>query len=65
MVMAWPGDHLKREQQTFHGDPWAYGLSENRHVIEKFLIYCYAQGISAREISPEELFAQDTWDLHE
>lgn len=65
MVMAWPNDHLKEEQETFRGDPWAYGLSENRHVLEKFLTYCDAQGISARQISPEELFVQNTWDLRE
>jgi 4,5-dihydroxyphthalate decarboxylase len=65
MVMAWPSDHLKEEQRTFSGDPWAYGLSENRHVLEKFQTYCHAQGISAREISAEELFVPDTWDLQE
>jgi len=65
VVMAWPEKHFDEEARTFNGDPWAYGLEENRHVLEKFLTYCYAQGVSGRKISPEELFVRSTWDLHE
>lgn len=63
LIMAWTEKHLDEESRIFNGDPWAYGLEENRHVIEKFLTYCYGQGVSGRKISPEELFVPSTWSL--
>jgi hypothetical protein len=34
-------------------------------VLEKFISYCYDQGIAARRIKPEELFHPTTWALEE
>jgi 4,5-dihydroxyphthalate decarboxylase len=65
LVEAWPNDNLQQEARVFQGDPWAYGLEANRHVLDKFLGYCYAQGISARPISADELFHPSTLDLTE
>lgn len=65
LVEAWPEHHLEEEQRIFATDPWAYGLEANRHVLDKFLSYCHAQGISAREIAPEELFHPSTLQLRE
>jgi 4,5-dihydroxyphthalate decarboxylase len=65
LVEAWPNQNLDAEQKFFATDPWAYGLEANRHVLDKFLSYCYAQGISAREIAPEELFHPSTVNLAE
>lgn len=65
LVEAWPQHHLDEERKIFDTDPWAYGLEANRHVITKFLAYCYAQGVSAREIRPEELFHSSTLQLAE
>jgi 4,5-dihydroxyphthalate decarboxylase len=65
LVLAWTEKHLDEESGIFNGDPWAYGLKENRHVIDKFLAYCYAQGVSGRKISAEELFVPSTWGLTE
>jgi 4,5-dihydroxyphthalate decarboxylase len=64
-VEAWPNHYLAEEAQIFQTDPWAYGLEANRHVLEKFLAYCDAQGITARTIAPEELFAPSTLKLVE
>jgi 4,5-dihydroxyphthalate decarboxylase len=63
LAEAWPNHYLTEEKEIFHGDPWAYGLEANRHVLEKFLDYCYAQGISARAIAATELFHPSTLDL--
>ena len=60
LVEAWPNQNLDEEQKLFATDPWAYGLEANRHVLDKFLLYCHAQGISARRIAPEELFHPST-----
>ena len=65
LVEAWPNQNLDQEQKLFATDPWAYGLEANRHVLDKFLLYCHAQGISARRIAPEELFHPSTVKLAE
>jgi 4,5-dihydroxyphthalate decarboxylase len=64
--MAWKNQYLEDERKLFGGrDPWAYGLEANRRALEKFLSYCYAEGISGRAIRPEDLFVPSTWNLYE
>jgi 4,5-dihydroxyphthalate decarboxylase len=65
LVEAWPNHYLTDEQSVFQTDPWAYGLDANRHVLEKFLVYCDAQGITARRLAPEEIFCPSTLTLRE
>jgi 4,5-dihydroxyphthalate decarboxylase len=65
LVEAWPHHHLDEEQKIFAGDPWAYGLEVNRHALDKFMEYCYAQGICARNMAAEELFHSSTLRLTE
>ena len=65
LVEAWPNHYLAEEQEIFKTDPWAYGLEANRHVLDTFLTYCHAQGISARRIAPEEIFCPSTLKLVE
>jgi len=65
LVEAWPNQYLSAEQEIFNCDPWAYGLEANRHVLEKFFAYCYAQGISGRTIAIEEIFHPSTLKLSE
>jgi 4,5-dihydroxyphthalate decarboxylase len=60
LVEAWPNHYLADEKRVFNTDPWAYGLEANRHVLETFLGYCRAQGITARSIAPEEIFHPST-----
>lgn len=65
LVEAWPNHYLAEEKEIFKTDPWAYGLEANRHVLEKFLVYCDAQGITARRIAPEEIFCPSALKLVE
>jgi 4,5-dihydroxyphthalate decarboxylase len=65
LVEAWPNDNLRQEARIFQSDPWAYGLEANRHVLDKFLGYCHAQGVSARSLSAAELFHPSTLGLTE
>jgi 4,5-dihydroxyphthalate decarboxylase len=65
LVEAWPNHYLSEEREIFHDDPWAYGLEANRHVLDKFLSYCYSQGVSAKKTAPEELFYPTTLKLAE
>ncbi|MGH7926572.1 MAG: ABC transporter substrate-binding protein, partial [Candidatus Binatia bacterium] len=65
LIEAWPNHHLAEENSIFQGDPWAYGLEANMHVLDKFLGYCHAQGISARPVAAAELFHPSTLSLTE
>lgn len=65
LVEAWPNQYLDDEQKIFHADPWAYGLEANRHVLDAFLRYCHAQGITARPTAPEEIFHPTTLKMVE
>jgi 4,5-dihydroxyphthalate decarboxylase len=64
--LAWKNQYLDEEQKLFEGrDPWAYGLRANLAALTKFLSYCDAQGISAKPITPYDLFVPSTWELSE
>lgn len=55
--LAWLRWLIEREREVLGSDAWDYGLTErNRHVLETFLGYAAAQGVSARPLAVEELF---------
>ncbi len=41
------------------GDYWPYGIARNRTTIEAFLKFCFDQGLTARHLAPEDLFAAE------
>ena len=53
-------DELKEPFARFGGDPFVYGIEPNRHVLEAVMGYSYEQGLSARKVEIEELFAPET-----
>jgi 4,5-dihydroxyphthalate decarboxylase len=65
LSLVWKDHYVETERTLFGGDPWEYGIAKNRHVVEKFLAYCYEQGVAAREMQVEELFAPGTHELAE
>jgi 4,5-dihydroxyphthalate decarboxylase len=54
------GNDVKRALAT---DPMAYGVKATRKVLETIANYVHAQGLAARRIQIEELFAPATMDL--
>ena len=38
------------------GDPFPFGIDENRPTLEVFLKYCHQQGIAHRLAEPDEIF---------
>ncbi len=65
LSIVWKNPYLDEEESLFQGDPWAYGLEHNAHIIDKFLSYCHDQGVSARRMIPRDLFVPTTWELTE
>ena len=53
-------DALAAELAT---DPLAYGVKANRPTLDALLDYIYEQGLSARRVAIEELFAASVLDL--
>jgi 4,5-dihydroxyphthalate decarboxylase len=55
------GRHLFEEERSVFGDdPWPYGIKKNHANLERFLGYALDQGMLARQLQVEELFAQST-----
>jgi 4,5-dihydroxyphthalate decarboxylase len=50
-------------QAALREDPLAYGLKTSRPVVETVARYAYEQGLAARVVGVEELFAPSTLDL--
>jgi 4,5-dihydroxyphthalate decarboxylase len=56
-------EELQREVESLFGnDPYPYGFRTNRKIIGALTGYALEQGIVSHEISPEELFADNTLD---
>jgi 4,5-dihydroxyphthalate decarboxylase len=44
-------------------DFWPYGARENKHALETLARYSFQQGLSARPVPLEEMFAKSSYDL--
>src|SRR5690348_4016004 len=58
LPMAWGSAHFESVSEKLfpNGDLWPYGIDANRTTLDAFLSYCFEQGVTARHLSPEELF---------
>jgi 4,5-dihydroxyphthalate decarboxylase len=53
-------DQLNAARELMGHDFWSYGLAPNRKVLERFLSFHHADGLSSRLVTPEELFHPST-----
>lgn len=53
-------ERLMEARALMGEDFWAYGLEPNRKTLEVFLKHHHAQGLSQRQVKPEELFHPGT-----
>lgn len=53
-------EELRAARDLMGRDFWSYGLAPNRKVLERFLHHHHAQGLSSRQVTPEELFHPST-----
>ncbi len=58
--MPWLLLQLEELEATMGSDPFPYGLEANRLVLETFLQYALEQGLLARALTVDELFAPET-----
>ncbi|HEY2531651.1 MAG TPA: ABC transporter substrate-binding protein [Xanthobacteraceae bacterium] len=61
--LPWSVAENDRLKKLMGEDYWSYGVAPNRHVLETLMRYSYQQGLSARELDVDEMFAPSTYDL--
>jgi 4,5-dihydroxyphthalate decarboxylase len=54
--LPWLPTYARKMRDLFGGDPFPFGIEENRPTLETFLAYCHQQGIAHRHATPEEIF---------
>lgn len=54
--LPWLASYARRMRDMFDGDPFPYGIEENRPTWEQMALYTYQQGIAHRQFTPEEIF---------
>lgn len=64
VTMPFVEDNLNRAQALMGPDPWTYGVGGNAHVLDRFLEYHHAQGLSPRRVQVDELFHPSTHEAY-
>jgi 4,5-dihydroxyphthalate decarboxylase len=54
--LPWLPLYARKMCDRFGGDPFPFGIEENRPTFEQFLRYTFEQGIAHRRAAPEEIF---------
>jgi 4,5-dihydroxyphthalate decarboxylase len=62
LSLPWLGPCMERTIATMGDDYWPYGYEENRHELEAVCRYSFEQHLSARRVSPDELFHPTVMD---
>ena len=61
-MLPWLTAHVEDAVREMGEDWWCYGFHANRHVLETFLRYHHEQGLSKRQLKPEDMFAPETME---
>ena len=59
-MLPWLTKHVEDARALMGDDFWPYGFAPNRATLATFLRYHHEQGLSKRQLQPEELFAPET-----
>src|SRR5262250_1122820 len=54
--LPWLPTYARKMRDLFGGDPFPFGIEENRPTLELFLQYTFEQGIAHRHAKPDEVF---------
>ena len=57
-------EQLKAARETMGSDYWAYGVEASRRTLEAFVHHHYAQGLSAKRMSVDEIFHPATYESY-
>jgi 4,5-dihydroxyphthalate decarboxylase len=54
--LAWLPTYARKMRDMFGGDPFPYGIDENRKTFEQLALYTYQQGIAHRLMDVDDMF---------
>ena len=57
--LPWASTIADELAKNFGADPFPYGLEENRKTLEAFCRFSYDQGVTAKKMTPDELFPKE------
>jgi 4,5-dihydroxyphthalate decarboxylase len=60
LPMPWLAEHARRWRELAGADFWPYGIEPNRNTLQAFVQYAHEQGVTARRLQVEDLFAPET-----
>lgn len=60
--LAWVPSLVDDMRDLLGGDPFPYGVEENRKTLSAFTRWAHEQGVASRLVEPEELFAPQVLD---
>ncbi|MEO8137154.1 MAG: ABC transporter substrate-binding protein [Betaproteobacteria bacterium] len=60
VMLPWLTAHVEEARRELGQDFWPYGFERNRATLQTFLRYSFEQGLSQRQLAPEELFAPES-----
>ena len=63
VALPWVDAERRDTVALMGNDFWRYGIEECRHEIEALARYSYADGLSERLMTPEDLFAESTFEI--
>lgn len=58
--LPWIAAAFAEQSAAMGGDPWPYGFARNRDEIAAMIRFARADGLAARDLTPEELFHPST-----
>ena len=64
IMLPWLIRHLADTEKVMGRDFWAYGYAPNVAAIETLLRYHHRQGLSPRQLKPDEIFAPETLESY-
>ena len=62
-TLPWPVAERDEVKALMGEDYWRYGVHENAREIDAMTRYSFDQGLSARRLTAEDLFAEPTFEL--
>ena len=60
-AVPWLMSDLEEIEEVFGSNHWPYGLAQNLPLLERMTQASLEQGLSARKLEVQELFAKETW----
>ena len=61
-MLPWLLHHVEETRREMGDDYWPYGVEPNRRTLEAMVRYAHRHGVTARQLSVDELFVRSTGD---